>query len=96
MKVSSRGGACRGARLGVPALPGRPLRPAGGTAELAACGPSAAGRCAVARPPRRLRPSAAGSPGRPGGGRRGAAARPGPAAWAPGKFPHYRCQLARH
>ncbi|KAK2092533.1 hypothetical protein P7K49_029061, partial [Saguinus oedipus] len=43
-----------------------------------ACGPSAPGRCAVARPPRRLGPSPAQLPGRRRGGLRGAPAPPGP------------------
>ena len=81
MKVSSRGGGLSGCTVWGPLAALRPPRAAVACGRRrpsrAACGPSAPGRCAVARPPRRLGPSPARLPGRPRGGRRGAPARPG-------------------
>lgn len=99
MKVSSRGGGLSGCGIcGLLAAPW-PLRAAAAGGRLwpsrAACGPSVPGRCAVARPPRRLGPSRLGYLG----AREGATAElwPGRArAVSPlGKFPHYRCQLTK-
>lgn len=81
MKVSSRGGGLSGCRVWGPPAALRPPRAAAACGRRRpnrpACGPSAPGRWAVARPPRRLGPSPARLPGRPRGARRGALARPG-------------------
>lgn len=47
------------------------------------------GRCAASGPARLAHLGA-------GRGPRPSCSQARPAAWAPGKFPHYRCQLARH
>lgn len=77
MKVSSRGGGLWGCTVWGPRAAPRAAAACGRRRpSRAACGPSAPGRCAVARPPRRLGPSPARLPGRPRGGRSGAPARP--------------------
>lgn len=89
MKVSSRGSGLSGCTVWGPRaalwLPRAAAACGRRRPGRAACGPSALGRCAVARPPRRLGPNPAGLPGRPRGGRRGAPARPGPGALGSGK-----------
>lgn len=78
MKVSSRGGGLSGCTVWGPRAAPRAVAACGRRRpSRTACGPSALGRWAVLRPPRRLGPSPARLPERPRGGRRGAAARPG-------------------
>lgn len=78
MKVSSRGGGLLGCVVWGPRTAPRAAAACGRRRpSRAACGPSALGRWAVLRPPRRLGPGLARLPERPRGGHRGAAARPG-------------------
>lgn len=78
MKVSSRGGGLWGCTVWGPRAAPRAAAACGRRRpSQAACGPSAPGRCAVARPPGRLGPNPARLPGRSSGGRPGALARQG-------------------